>query len=243
MVDKNIVLLHGWGANSKKLKPLGKELEKLEWRVFIPKLPGFELGVPREIWGIGDYARYVLKKARKYFCKDSFYIFGHSFGGRIAIKMAVDIPNISGVILCATGGISRGNPFKRAIFFILAKAGKALLIIPPGARFWRKLLYKLAREHDYEKAQGVMREVFKKVISEDLRSSISKIQLPTLVLWGEEDQVTPISDGKFIKSKLPGAKFVSFRGQGHKLPYKKPAEIAQEIEKWAYSNGRNKSKQ
>ncbi|KKQ43294.1 MAG: alpha/beta hydrolase fold protein [Microgenomates group bacterium GW2011_GWC1_37_8] len=118
------------------------------------------------------------------------------------------------------------------VFSTLAKTGKVFLITPKLAVKFRKLLYKAAREHDYEKTQGIMKEIFKKVISEDLRPLIPKIKVPTLVLWGEEDKMTPIKDAHFIKSALPGSKLVTYKRQGHKLPYEKPEQLALEIEKW-----------
>ena len=70
MVCKNIVLLHGWGASVKKLKPLANELEKQGWKVFVPKLPGFDLKPPESVWGVSEYADYVSKKAVEYFGGD-----------------------------------------------------------------------------------------------------------------------------------------------------------------------------
>lgn len=264
MSKKNIILLHGWGTSAEKLKPLASELKKLGWNVLLPKLPGFDLKVPKEVWGLEEYADFVQAKAEKYFSRkkrilkqvqddevQSYYVFGHSFGGRIAIKMALQnfsVPpseesirpprrsnrgnKVSSLILCASGGISRGNPLKRAILFCLAKAGKSLNIFPRCARFWKKLLYKLAHEHDYEKADGVMRDVFKKVISEDLKKVVHSIKAPTLILWGKEDRMTPYSDALFLNQIINGSKLVSFSGQGHTLPYRKSKEIAREIDKW-----------
>ncbi len=233
MVYKNIVLLHGWGAETKKLDPLGKELEKLGWSVLLPKLVGFEKPAPKEVWGIRQYSDYVYEEAKKEFGKDKFCVFGHSFGGGVAIKLASDNPiNLAGVILCAARGISRGKTVKRLVFSTLAKTGKILLITPQLAKGFRKLLYKAAREHDYEKTQGIMREVFQKVISEDLRPLIPKIKIPTLVLWGEEDRMTPLSDAHFIKSVLPNSKLIAYKNQGHRLPYEKPQELAKEINIW-----------
>ena len=182
MQEKNIILLHGWGAETKKFKPLKRQLEKLGWKVLLPELAGFGKPAPREVWGIQDYSEYVFDEAKELFNKSNFFVFGHSFGGGIAIKLASDnSKKLEGVILCAARGISRGNPLKRLIFASIAKAGKMFLITPEIAQSFRKLLYKAAREHDYEKTHGIMREIFKKVISEDLKPLLPKIKVPTLI--------------------------------------------------------------
>jgi len=234
MVTKNIILLHGWGAESKKLYPLKNNLEKFGWQVLVPKLPGFEAPPPKSIWGLKDYSDYVLKKARKKFGKKRFFVFGHSFGGAIAIKLASEnFKETTGVILCATRGVSREKLIKRLFFIILAKMGKIFLLNKRLALGFRWLLYKLAREHDYEKTEGIMREVFKKIISEDIKPLLVKVKIPTLILWGEKDKTTPVKDAYFLHSRLSKSKLITFKNQGHRLPYEEAETLAKEIEKWS----------
>lgn len=232
MSGKNIVLLHGWGATASKLEPLSLSLKKLGWSVVVLKLPGFELSPPKEVWGVGEYADYVNKEAAKHFKNKKYFVFGHSFGGRVAIKMGQDNTFIQGVILCAAGGISRGNFLKRVVFTAIAKIGKTFLVSRRVSTLWRKLLYKVLREHDYEKTDGIMKEVFKKVVSEDLKPFIGTLSVPLFILWGESDAVTPLSDAKYITKHAPDSKLKTFKHQGHRLPYEKYEEIANEINTW-----------
>ncbi len=230
---KNIVLIHGWGAKTESLIPLKKELLGLGWRVFLIKLPGFGRPAPKKVWGLKEYSDYVLKKAEKRFSKVKFFVFGHSFGGAIALKLALNHKrDLYGIILCETRGISRTIFLKRLVFILVAKLGKVFLIYPKIAKNFRRLLYKLAREHDYEKTQGIMREIFKKVVNEDLKDSVSKIKIPVLILWGEKDKMTPIKDAFFLKSRILGSKLVVFENQGHRLPYEDPKKVALEINSW-----------
>ena len=233
-IDKRIVLLHGWGASIEKLTPLGKELEKLGWKVFIPKLPGFDCPSPKQAWGTKEYAQYVLAKSQEFFDKKKFFLFGHSFGGKTTAKLAIiDNQSLLGIILCASSGFSRANPFKRVIFRILAKVGKVLFIIPPIAKISRKLLYKIVREHDYEKTQGTMRETFKRIIEENLKIVVNKIKIPVLLLWGKQDKMTPVKGAHYIKKVLSKARLVIFNKEGHQLPYNKPKNIAKTINQWS----------
>lgn len=236
MIDKRITLLHGWGANIDKLEPLTKELKKLGWETLALRLPGFDKSPPRAAWGVGDYARYALARTKDKFGNKRFFVFGHSFGGRIAVKIAAQNPRqLKGVILCSAGGISRGYKSVRMFFYLLAKAGKVFLLIPPLAHPWRKILYKLAGEHDYEKAEGIMKEVFRKVIDEDIKPHIYQIEIPTLILWGKLDRVTPAKDAYFIKNAQPKSRLKIFENQGHQLPYKEAKKLAEEVTKWSES--------
>lgn len=230
---KRIVLLHGWGANTKKLKPLASEFVKSGWEPTILPLPGFDAKTPTEVWGVAEYASFASSKIRKKLRGKGYYLFGHSFGGRIAIDIAASQQKeLLGIILCATGGISRGNPVKRMIFLALSKVGKTFLENTALLSFWRKLLYKLAREHDYEKANGVMRDIFKKVITEDSKKKLGNIKVKTLILWGEKDKMTPVRDAFLLKAKLKKSKLRIFKDQGHRLPYEKPEQIAKETTSW-----------
>lgn len=227
-----IVLLHGWGASKEKLLPLGKALSKKEWQVLIPDLPGFgKSGSPPKPWGVGDYADFIMKAINKLNGEKKTYLFGHSFGGRLTIEIASLYPNkIAGIILCGSAGISRPSFLKRGFFLVLAKVGK---IIFPKSEKHRQLVYKLVREHDYEKTKGMMRETFKLVVKEDLKPFLSKIKTPTLIFWGTEDKMTKYADAQIIATKVKHAELVSFPGLGHKLPYEKPELLAEKIDKWS----------
>lgn len=236
MPPKRIVLIHGWGASTASLAPLEKSLQRLGWQVFLVKLPGFDLKPPKKPWGVNEYKNCVLRKAKLKFGRKKFFVFGHSFGGRIALKLAYQNPEkLFGVILCATSGLSRPNIFKILVFFVLAKAGKLLNFYPPLANLWRAVLYKLARSHDYQRTKGVMRETFKKVIAEDLKPLVKRIHTPTLILWGKEDQATPFKDALFLKNNIKKSRLIAFRKASHRLPYEKPDKLAEKINQWAHN--------
>ncbi len=73
MDGKNIVLLHGWGASSEKLKPLALALEKINWQVFVPKIPGFEAAAPDFAWDIDDYSEYIIKGSVFFYLRAFFW--------------------------------------------------------------------------------------------------------------------------------------------------------------------------
>lgn len=228
-MEKRIILLHGWGATAGKLELLELELKKQGWETLNLSLPGFGLPPPDRAWNVSDYANYVSKQAQLKWGDKTWTVFGHSFGGRVAIKLAAG-GKVTAVVLCAPGGLSRSNSVKRSIFGLIAKLGKGL-----GLHKYRGLLYKLAREHDYEKTSGVMRETFKLVVEEDLKPELDKITAPTLILWGEQDRVVPKADGIMAKERITNSKLVLIADQGHRLPYKLPERVAAEINTWYQS--------
>ncbi len=161
-------------------------------------------------------------------------LIGHSFGGRIAIKFAAKYPEkLKALILTGAAGIKHKPAIKQQIFFILAKAGKAIFSLPflnllekPA----QKLLYRAAREKDYYAARGVMRETFKKIIDEDLTGCLGKISTSTLLVWGRNDRSTPLADGQLMSLKIESAggrsKLKIIDDANHSLPYQIPEKFA-----------------
>jgi len=79
------------------------------------------------------------------------------------------------------------------------------------------------------KLEGVMKETFLKVIGEDLTPCAKKITLPTLLLWGIRDRLTPVMDGEKLLEVIPGSYLKIFAKVGHALPYEKPHEFARDV--------------
>lgn len=235
--DKNILLIHGWGAYKEKLIPLAKKLKQHGWYVVGIDLPGFGQ-TPPPLWpfDVGDYANIVNSFCSSKFGDKNFIVFGHSFGGRVATRLSLLNPYVAGLVLCATSGLKRTHIVKRVSFLVLAKTGKIFMLIP-GVEFiadvWKKLLYKTAREHDYEKTQGIMRTIFRRIVTEDIKPLLPKVNIPVLLLWGEQDKMTPLKTAYTAKELLPRSLLKTFPEVGHALPYKRPAEIARQINVWS----------
>ncbi len=225
-----IIILHGWGSRVEKWLPFKKELERAGFEVFLPHLPGFGKTVPpKKSWGVSDYAHWVQDYIKENSLKNYFLV-GHSFGGRIAIKIASRNPaGLTGLTLVNSAGIKPRKTLKRLAFLVLAKIGKIFFFLPPFCFFksWAKwMLYKLAREKDYYQAKGMMRKTLKKVLSEDLRADLKKIKIPALILWGEKDKMTNLADGILMNNLIKNSSLITFPEAGHDLPLKFPKKTA-----------------
>ncbi|MBN2479801.1 MAG: alpha/beta hydrolase [Parachlamydiales bacterium] len=235
---KNIVIVHGWGATTKKLQPLERELKNTGWNTLLLKLPGFDLPSPDHEWYLDDYIIFIVGKAKENFKKKKFFLFGHSFGGRVGIKTAKD-PHLgtllNGLILCSAGGVSRGKIIKRIFFIVVSKIGKVLMLFPKSAKIFKKFVYKAAGEHDYEKTEGVMRGTFRNIIKEEIKNDLEKINTPVLILWGKDDKVTPVKDAYYLNKNIKNSKLKLYSGRTHNLPYVEYKNIAKDINNW-FSN-------
>lgn len=221
-----ILILHGWRIPVEHYLPLKNLLIKAGFKVFVPRLPGFnkKQKLQSSSYNLDDYVQFVIDFADKNKL-DRFFLIGHSFGGRVAIKLSVLHPEkVKALVLTGVPAI-RDKDIKKLLFLILAKIGKAVFTIPPfcllkeGAR---KILYGLVGEWDYYKTKGLMRKTFENIVSEDLASLLSKIKIPTLLIWGEKDKIVPVSIAQKMFNKIPRTNLVVISNASHKLPYENP---------------------
>lgn len=68
---------------------------------------------------------------------------------------------------------------------------------------------------DYNAASPIMRQCLVKVVNEDLTPLISNIKASTLLIWGEKDDATPLSDGQLMEKLIPDAGLVVLENSGH----------------------------
>jgi len=229
--QKSIILLHGWRSSKENWEKIKKNLEKEGFTVMIPDLPGFKEETKlNNSWDLNNYIDwmedFIKNKKNSGELTEPFFLLGHSFGGRIAIKFAVKHPEkICGLILISSAGIrpkksliSNFTPFLKKLDFL------------PGYSIFRKIFYKLIlRKTDYLKTEGALKETFKKIIEEDLTSILSQIQNKTLILWGEKDKLTPISDAYLMKAKIKNSKLEIFKGLSHISYLENPEIISKKI--------------
>ena len=227
-----LIILHGWGSSVDSWKNVAFALEERGIKVFIPDLPGFgQTPEPPSAWGAGEYGEFVKGFARKLGIQ-KFDLAGHSFGGQLAITYAAQRPpEIRKLILIAAARIMRRRKLRVQLFLIVTKIGNLIFVLPPFAflrPFVQKIWYKITGERDYYRASTRMREIFKRV-EEEVGSRLTMIRVPTLILWGDRDDATPVADARIIHDKIPNSKLHIFPNEGHDLNFKKPREIAQMI--------------
>lgn len=228
---KPILILHGWPSSSEKWIEVGKLLAEKETKVFIPDLPGFgKSQEPLLAWNTDSYIEWIRE-----FCdniedlKKEFYLVGHSFGGGLAAKFAVKYnQRISKLFLISAAAI-RGVTPKKKLFYRIAKIVKVFSFIP-YYDFIRKVFYKFViRKSDYIYQKGIMKDTYVKIISEDLSFRLSFIKVPTIIIWGDNDNLTPVEDANFIHEKIRNSKLVIIKDKKHSLQLEAPEILTEKI--------------
>jgi len=232
---KSIILLHGWGSDLQSWHSLKQFLKSPDYQILLPPLPGFHGSDIKKPMTTQDYATWLKAIIQKQPQKKAILV-AHSFGGQVAGYFSAHYPQlVSKLVLINSAGIRNKPNIKRLFFTPVAKLGKTLFQIPPFL-FFKSLakhtLYRFLNEVDYYQASPIMKKTLKTVITEDQQSNFKKITTPTLIIWGQNDTYTPLSDGQLIHQLIKKSKFKLIKNSRHNIYSTHPKIIASEIKQF-----------
>ena len=213
---KPLLILHGWGSSSEKWQKIGELLAQKGVKVIIPDLPGFgKSEEPQKAWNLDQYCDFV-EEFVKILNLDKFYLLSHSFGGSLAVKFSLQYPEKVAKLFLVSAACIRKKSLKNKLFKFISRFFK----IKP--LFLRKFFY---RKSDYLSVKGVMKETYLKVIEEDLSDVLEKVKVPTMIIWGAKDKITPIKQAKLIKTKIRNSELKIIPNIGHSLHLEAPEKL------------------
>lgn len=216
------LILHGWGSRAERWQNVGEYISKNGFKVIIPDLPGFgESQKPQTPWGLDDYYNFIEELA-KTLKLEKFYLLGSSFGGALAAKIVIKSPEKVEKLFLVAAACIRNKTIKKVVLKRTSKVLKIFSFLPFYSLI-RKKIYQLIRS-DYADFDDVMKKTYLKVIEEDLSDNLSSIKLPTVIIWGDKDNITPLKNGRIINKKIIGSKLIIIPGVGHGIR-KEAAEV------------------
>jgi pimeloyl-ACP methyl ester carboxylesterase len=212
-----VVLLHGWKASSETLTGLAAALADT-FRVLTVDLPGFGWSqAPPVAWGTAEYAAHAERLMQERGMTRAAFV-GHSFGGRVSIRLAATRPaSVDRLVLVASSGI---RPRRRIGYYARVSAFKLarwFFSLPGWGGTGRRLIDRVSGRfgsRDY-RAAGSMRPTLVRLINEDLTPLLPAIQASTLILWGDQDQEVPRGAMEIMAAGIPHARLLVLDGAGH----------------------------
>ncbi|HNF28417.1 MAG TPA: alpha/beta hydrolase, partial [Leptospiraceae bacterium] len=215
MMNRNIkiVFLHGFPLTHKMWKEQFYFQDK--YNVQFPDLPGAGQFSKETVFTVEDMADRVIESLADY---EKIVPVGLSMGGYVAMRIADRIPErLAGLVLMDTRAEADPNPVK------LKRAGTVKFIRENGADPFLKMfipdmcsestrrnqslmdfLFSIAAENT---AEGLSSQVIALQGRMDSEALLSKIGVPTLVLAGDQDLITPKEGMKLMSDKIPGSEF------------------------------------
>lgn len=238
---QSIILIHGLGGALHEFDPLAKRLAE-QYHVISFDLPGFGLSdaptYTEDIQQVySDFMTFILNT----YTNDSCYVIGNSMGGMIAWNTALLHPEyVKKLILLAPAGydmieIAEKNAEwinQPSIKFLLAK-GAAPFIAKSNVEmcFYHDNLVTqdlIDRKYGMMNKEGNLDYLRQLAGYKDFMDTavIQKIQTPTLLIWGTEDEIIPYSHAERFHRDLPNSIFLTYENCGH-------APMLEELDKCA----------
>jgi pimeloyl-ACP methyl ester carboxylesterase len=214
-----VLLLHGWGGCIASMRPIRETLAR-DHRVISVDLPGFGGSeMPPEVWGSERYAECVRELLAGLGVTRLLAVVGHSFGGKVALYVSLQQPGLVGsLVLVGTPGVRLPASARTKRRIATVKVAKRVARVLPGAirRAVQSRFERLGSE-DYRNA-GAMRPILVRVVNEDLRDELARIDVPTLLVWGALDDAAPVQIARIMEGLIPGSGLVVLERSGH-FPY------------------------
>ncbi len=221
-----LIFIHGAGNTGLEYYYQTKYFKNSE----APNLPGHPEGQP--CTSIDEYAHWLHEYVMQ--GGDSKPVLaGHSLGGAIALMYALTYPGeVKALILVSTGARLRVHPDRLKLLENLIEAPDKWLkkmVEPPlnqaALDVARKIVEAMAQV-----GPAVQLNDFRCCDKFDVMDKVSQIAVPTLVITGTEDDMTPLKYSHYLADKIAGARLLIIDSATHHCLLEKPAEANQAIE-------------
>jgi pimeloyl-ACP methyl ester carboxylesterase len=207
-------------------------------------LPGFgATPPPQEAWGSAEYAQLVAGVLAELDGDPTppgspgpgsggqgpFVVIGHSFGGRVAVHLAAQRPELvralvlTGVPLVRLHSQSARAPARYRAVRALRRAN----LVPESMLERARQRYGSA---DYLAAEGVMRQVLVRLTNEDYAEQIATIRCPVELVWADNDTEAPLGVGEAVAARIRGSKLTVCPGAGHMTPLTVPDVLRKAVD-------------
>lgn len=205
-----VLALHGWGRTAGDFAPVLEGFDALSIA-----LPGFSPApMPPAAWSTADYATWLAQGIDP---RRPVVIVGHSFGGRIAVRLAASRPElVASLVLTGVPFAPRQGRSTQPWRLRLAKNLRRLGLVSQSHVEGMRRRYGSA---DYRNATGVMRDVLVKAVNEDYFDDLSGISHHTALVWGEGDAPAPLALAERAVGVLADATLTVVPGSTHLLDH------------------------
>jgi pimeloyl-ACP methyl ester carboxylesterase len=220
-----VLALHGWRRTSADFDATLSGLDAIA-----VDLPGFGASPPPpEPWGSVEYAAALdplLDDGR-----GPLVVLGHSFGGRVAVRLAVRRPDAVSALVLTGVPLLRTAPARNAPAAFRAARWLHRRGVLPDARM--EALRQRHGSADYRAATGVMRDVFVRLVNEQYEDDLRALACPVELVWGDDDTEAPLAVAQAAAERISDAKLTVIPGAGHLTPLTIPGDLRAALDRAA----------
>jgi pimeloyl-ACP methyl ester carboxylesterase len=235
-----VLALHGWRrTHTDFVRVIGTASHAGPIAGAALDLPGFGASPPPpEAWGSAEYASAVVMVIEELTGSSApappsaptpMVLLGHSFGGRVAVHVAAQRPDLVKALVLTGAPLARTAPARK----------------PPGtfrlARVMRKMglvsestMEKMRRRYgssDYLAADGVMRQVLVRVLAENYDEQLAGLRCPVELVWADDDTEAPLPVAEKVAKLVPQAALTVIPNAGHLTPLSVPDHLRAAVDR------------
>lgn len=229
-----VVLVHGLGGRAEDWEKLAPYLRKAGYRVYLPDLPGFgQSEKPANFsYSVTDQAKVVVGFFDAVGLKQAD-LGGWSMGGWIVQLVAAKNPDrISRLMLFDSAGLYVKPEWDTKLFTPVSpaeieKLDKLLMPHPPHVPdFVSRDIVRVSREHSW-----IIQRSLETMLQgrETTDALLPQLKMRVLIVWGEADEITPLSEGEKMHKLIPQSQMDVVAGCGHLAPNECAAAIGPEV--------------
>jgi pimeloyl-ACP methyl ester carboxylesterase len=190
-----LLFLHGWGLTPRTYTRALDELCASGLQVLAPCLPGFGASAPLGLSaGLAAHAEVIADLLDDLNPEKPCFVVGHSFGGGVALRLAVDRPDLVRSVTVintvggapGSGGLVPGNPLRWLLGALGEFDPRDWLRSPVAPRVAVDLAAALLRRPAQSAATALV------ALTANLRDDVESLvesDVPTLFVWGETDRL------------------------------------------------------
>jgi len=245
-----LVLLHGLGGSDAEWQGSIPVLAQY-FKVYVPTMPGHG--------DSGPIAEYSLESSHRLFLSfleseglGKVILAGQSMGGLVALDLALNFPErVSKLVLVDSAGLGREVNWGLRLLTLPILGEIILDFLWPRLHTHLARLAKLAGLEVPEvmltqgswKFQGSLARLLRVGIDlrgqklwPSIRDRLPTLNVPTLIIWGEHDQLFPLSQAVDAHRTIPRSKLHVLRGGGHVVRREHVAELNEVVLKFLLSD-------
>jgi pimeloyl-ACP methyl ester carboxylesterase len=250
-----IIMVHGFRGTHHGLDKIVKNLPR--FRVIVPDLPGFGETQPYKKHSVEDYVTWLEQFIAKLGLSEQPILLGHSFGSIIASHFAavhpqtiqklilvnpIGYPALKGPQAILTQGAILYYWFGRKLPGKYSKHWlSSPLFVDTMSRVMTKSKDKKMKEFVKEQhrqyfssfvSSTVVAQSFRASVSHDVREVAPSLTVPTLLVAGEQDDITSVDKQKELHKLIKGSDLHIIPNVGHLIHYETAGSAAQIIQDW-----------
>ncbi len=235
-----VILLHGLGAQAESwqlsIAPLAAD-----YRVIAPDQIGFgKSDKPLLKYRVGTFVDF-LDKFMSELKIERAHLVGNSMGGWVSALTAIKYPNrVEKIVLVDAAGLIPAALDAKSIYQLNnstrdeVRANLKLIFASPALQNNELLVDQFMTQRVAAGDGYTINSLIESILRREdtLNDRLGEIKKPTLVVWGREDRLVPLSDGEAFQKGIAGARLVALDNCGHVPQFEKPAEFTAAVLKF-----------